>query len=213
MPIQQPAATIGQGQSMRHTLLVILLATPAYVHSAYGQSMLEHAAAAAGGSVGGVAGKKVSDGVTSILGKLDKQTRQAAGTGKTSSSPTTTGEPLFEVGPGVPKADQGFVPPPPPPARRASVAKPAPVRPAAPVTIAPPPVLAAPPAPPVTAEDLRALRVGTDRAEVLKLGPAASRITMFEDGHLVEVYRYSAHSSTVGVVKLTDGAVSSVQMP
>src|SRR5580658_7857229 len=62
---------------------------------AYGQSMIETAAAAAGGSVGGVAGKKVSDGLTSIFEKVDKSAAKAAKSGNSStkgaSSPTRKG--------------------------------------------------------------------------------------------------------------------------
>ncbi len=42
------------------------------------QSLTEFGAAAAGGTVGGAAGKKVSDGLTTILGKVDQQTKAAA---------------------------------------------------------------------------------------------------------------------------------------
>jgi hypothetical protein len=186
---------------MRHTLFVILL-----TGGVWGQSLVETAGAAAGGTAGGVAGKKVSDGLNSVLGKVDKQTKTAADPAKNGN------DTMFEVGPGVPKADQGSVPPPPPP--RARKAKPAPVAEVPQVVVQPAPVAPPPPPPPpVTAEELKTVAVGTDRAEVLKLGAPASRITMFDDdGHLVEIYRYNAHDMTVGVVRLTDGTVSSVQM-
>ena len=64
---------------MRHTIVVILLGSGIWGQAAFGQSMIENAAAAAGGSVGGVAGKKVSDSITSVFGKVDKQTKKAAG--------------------------------------------------------------------------------------------------------------------------------------
>jgi hypothetical protein len=47
---------------------------------------------------------------------------------------------------------------------------------------------------------------------VLKFGAPASRITMIDDGHLVEIYRYQARDTTFGVVRLSDGSVSSVQV-
>ena len=68
---------------------------------ASGQSLVEHAAAAAGGSVGGVAGKKVSDGLTSIFQKVDQQTAKAAKGSKGTAAASS--DPLLEVGPGVPK--------------------------------------------------------------------------------------------------------------
>ena len=49
------------------------------------------------------------------------------------------------------------------------------------------------------------------RADVLKLGQPSSRITMFDEGHLVEVYSYREKGERFGLVKLSDGAVSSVQ--
>jgi hypothetical protein len=51
-----------------------------------------------------------------------------------------------------------------------------------------------------------------NREDVLRLGPPASRITMFDDGHVVEVYRYQTGDNSLGVVRLTDGAVSSTQV-
>ena len=92
------------------------------------------------------------------------------------------------------------VPPPPPPVAQAAPAVLAPV-------YAPPP-----PPPPAKVEDLRTLASGTSREEVLKLGAPSSRITMFDDGHLVEIYRYQNRETTLGVVRLSDGSVSSVQV-
>ena len=49
---------------------------------------------------------------------------------------------------------------------------------------------ALPPPPVMSPEDFRTVSSGMTRADVLKFGAPASRITMFEDGHLVEVYSY-----------------------
>ena len=51
-----------------------------------------------------------------------------------------------------------------------------------------------------------------NREDVLKLGPPASRISMFDEGHLLEIYRYMTGDTTLGVVRLADRAVSGVQM-
>jgi hypothetical protein len=200
--------------------------------------MVETAAAAAGGSVGGVAGKKVSEGLTSIFEKVDKATAKAAKSGATkgnssagaagsahrasthaASSPTrqgggTTGAgadsnaPLLEVGPGVPRVDGSNVPPP-PLLRRASVRKVVPAQDLPPAAIAPPPP-PAPVAPQITADDLKHVTSGMQRTEVLKLGEPTSRISMVDEGHLLEIYRYQSSDTTLGVVRLTDGAVSNV---
>jgi hypothetical protein len=201
---------------MCKTLLVILLSSSPF-GVAYGQSMLETSAAAAGGSVGGVAGKKVSDGMTKIFEKMDKQAAKAAKTGETKKSAATVdpNTPLLDVGPGVPKAsskgvDTSNVPPPPPPVHRASVHKPVPP-PVVVVVEPPPPVVAPPPPPPdVTADDLKLVKSGMQRADVLKMGAPSSRITMFEEGHLLEIYRYQGKDSTLGILRLTDGAVSNI---
>jgi len=65
----------------------------------------------------------------------------------------------------------------------------------------------------MTADDLRKISVGMTREELLRLGSPASRITMDEDGHLIEVYDYSANGSRLGTVHLKDGTVSSTQFP
>lgn len=190
---------------MRQTLVFVLLGG-----CVWGQAMVEHAVAAAGGSAAGVAGKKVSDGITKILTKVDQQTRKAADTTRNARG--------LEVGPGTPKAPADSVPPP-PPARRAAVQKLSALPPPPPIParsrsteaapVPPPP----PPEPEATGDDLKNITAGMHRDDVLKLGAPASRITMFEDGHVVEIYRYMAKDTTLGVVRLTDGAVSSIQKP
>lgn len=192
---------------MRFTLLVVLLSA-----SLSAQSMLENAAAAAGGSVGGVAGKKVSDGLTRIFEKVDKQSQKAAKTGdnatkKVAPRPSDGSEPLLEVGPGVPKGDTSNVPPP-PPIRHAAVHKPAPPPPPVVVEVAPAP--APPPPPVVTADDLKTVKAGMHRDDLLRMGEPSARIMMVEEGHMLEIYRYQKQDTTLGTVRLTDGSVSNV---
>jgi hypothetical protein len=110
--------------------------------------------------------------------------------------------------------DQAIVPPPPPreheavhvAERSASERRPEPVE------AAPPPPSPAPP-PHVTEQELARLSVGMKRDQVLALGPPSSRVTMFADGHLVEVYSYVTGDATLGTVRLSDGTVSSVSLP
>lgn len=191
---------------MRPILLVILLAT-----TGYGQSLVENAAAAAGGSVGGVAGKKVGEGIANIFNKVDKTAAKAS---KTGAARPEADVPLMEVGPGVPKGAPSVPPPPPvhhkPAHRTARAAVPEPVPVPVPVVMAAPP----PPAPPeVTEGDLKKVGHGMNRTQLLELGPPAVRITMTDDdGHLLEIYRYMAKDNTIGVVRLVDGEVSSVQV-
>ena len=205
---------------MRLMMAVILLGA-----NVWAQGLVEHAAAAAGGSAGGVAGKKVSDGLSAIFNKVDKQTAKAAASTKGANAP------LVEVGPGVPsgapsdvpdrsshrasKRNVSLVPPPPAVLHRAALHKPEPEPVPAPIPapIAAPPPPPPPPPPDVTAADLKTIAAGAPRAAVLKLGPPSSRITMIDEGHLIEIFRYMSKDDTVGVVRLSDGAVTSVRMP
>ncbi len=213
---------------MRTACVVILLGG-----SLGAQSLVEYSGAAAGGTAGGVAGKKVSDGLTSIFNKLDKAAGRAAAADKPAAKDTNA--PLFDVGPGVPhshatapsappatmaaapaaasakaaRVEPGSVPPP-PPVRKFAVRRSAP---APRVEAEPMPEPIAPPPPPVaTAADLRTIVVGSRRSELAKLGLPAARITMYDDGHLIEVFRYMSNDTRIGVVRLSDGKVSSVQV-
>ena len=69
------------------------------------------------------------------------------------------------------------------------------------------------PVPPeVTAGDLEKVTEGMSREQLVKLGTPAGRITTDDDGHLIEIYQYSADGVSLGTVRLTDGIVSSVQI-
>jgi hypothetical protein len=181
----------------------------------FAQTMTEFGAVAAGSAVGGASGKSVSNGINAIFGKVDQQTARAAKETKREKE-----EPQVEalkVAPGAPVADPGGVPlPPAPPAKRSA---PAPVPVAQyvlPSEIArisswadvaptlPPPAVMSP-------EDLRSVSTGMTRADVLRFGAPSSKITMFEDGHVVEQYSYHQNGQKFGGLKLTDGVVSSVQ--
>ncbi len=116
------------------------------------------------------------------------------------------------------------VPPPPSlPGRPSIAAKPAPApapvlaataAPVRPAPIAPPPPVVIPP---VTLEDLQKIAPGMARRDVLRIGQPASRITMFEDGGLLEIYSYRTRDPQfgdrpLGTVRLSDGTVSGVQL-
>jgi tetratricopeptide (TPR) repeat protein len=65
----------------------------------------------------------------------------------------------------------------------------------------------------VSADDLQKVTVGMSREQLLKLGYPDGRVTMDDDeGHLIEIYQYSAHGAGVGTVRLKDGNVFSVQI-
>jgi|SRR5665213_9227 len=183
------------------------------------QAITDAAAVIAGSSVGAGAGKQVSEGISSVFHKVDATTTKAAKTDKVArverpaekrtQSAKESGRAVLQVGPGGVVKDHSLVPPPPP--KKVAVVPPPPqLPPPAVAVLAPIPVL--PPPPQVTPDDLSTLASGTPRAAVLKLGAPASRITMFDDGHLIEIYRYQTRDSAVGEVRLSDGSVSSVQV-
>jgi hypothetical protein len=196
-----------EDEPMRLAALVFGLAAA----TAWSQAMTEAAAAAAGSTVGSVAGKQVSKGVDRILTKAGSLLDSAA---KGKAQPAQ--QPVLQVSPGVPTKEEPFNVPPPPPLPGAPVVRR--------VSIAPPPVPAAPaqpesapaaqPAPPaaMSREALLAVAPGMSRQDLLRLGAPSSRISMYQDGRLVEVYRYMEHNTTIGVVRLSDGAVARVEV-
>jgi hypothetical protein len=182
---------------------------------AFAQNLTEFGAVAAGSAVGGASGKSVSEGINTIFGKVDQQTAKAAV--KETKREKEQQVEVLKVVPGTLVADPGGVPPPPPPAGRrrapaflpvarfvlpeevARISSWADVAP----TLPPPPVM--------SPEHLRSVSTGMTRADVLSLGAPSSKITTFEDGHLVELYSYHQNGQKFGGLKLTDGVVSNVQ--
>ena len=193
---------------------LMLLAGAVVAGAAFAQTMTESAAVAGGVTAGSAGGKKVSEGINAVFRKVEGTAKQAAQKQAVQQKPGTVG--TIQVGPGTLRPDS--VPPPPEPSVRARrpAAIPKPELPQAAAYVPPPVVTPAPPPPPLrqaSAEDLRTVRQGMSRDEVLKLGAPASRITMFDDGHLVEVYRYMARDVSLGAVRFSDGAVSGVILP
>lgn len=191
---------------MRNLALILLIST-----TAFSQNLTEFGAVTAGSTVGGASGKAVSNGIDAIFGRVDQQTAKAAAVPTKKEVPEP---PPAKVSQGVSLDESGGVPLPPSAHKRAV---------ATPVAhyIVPPeitrirslsdvaPVL--PPPPEMSPEELRNISTGATRGDVLRLGAPASKITMFDDGHLVELYSYSQHGQKFGTVRLTDGAVSSVE--
>lgn len=185
-----------------------LLLMPFVVSIAGAQTMTEMSGAVAGGAMGSAAGRKVSEGITAIFGKVDAKTNKAA-----KPEDPAKKEPLIDVGEATPKpqvSSSDSVPPPPPAAGARRAPKPAP-EPTMP-EILPPPPPPPPPPPQVTREELKNVASGMKREELLKLGTPASRITMDDDGHLMETYTYYVKDTAIGRVKLTDGNVTNVEV-
>ena len=166
-----------------------------------GQTMVEHALAAGGGSAAGVAGKTVSNGIDSIFRKVNQTTGAAAQTG--------TLAPARMPAAGVAPAGAGAVAAGKPSRPRAG--KPALEPEPSAATPDPSPAPAAP-APPTLAE-IAGIQTGESRQEVLaKLGKPSARITIPGGDGLVEIFQYAANGERLGSLRLTDGLVSSVRV-
>ena len=59
--------------------------------------------------------------------------------------------------------------------------------------------------------DLAQVEQGMARESLLALGTPSSKMTLFDDGHLVEVYQYRNQTLASGTVRLRDGEVVKVE--
>ena len=191
---------------MRNLALILVISS-----AAFSQNLTELGAVTAGSTVGGASGEAVSNGINAIFGKVDQQTTKAAVTPTRKNVPEP---PPFKVSQGIPSDDTGGVPLPPAPHKRAVASPVAQYTVPQEITrirsfsdVAP----TLPPPPEMTPEELRKISTGTTRGDVLRPGTPASKITMFDDGHLVELYSYRQNGQRFGTLRLTDGAVSSVE--
>ena len=179
--------------------------------AAFGQSMLESGAVMAGTAVGSAAGKKVSQGVSASLRKTGSILDAASKTNGKSAKASLTAPaiPMLQVGAGVPKPEVNNVPPPPPPKRRAASPQPARTRAVSVPVVMSAVVPEASPQHPVNV-DLSGVSRGMPRENLLALGTPSARITMYEDGHIEEIYQYRNQTLASGTVRLRDGAVSTI---
>ncbi|MGA3024486.1 MAG: hypothetical protein ABSF98_06940 [Bryobacteraceae bacterium] len=175
-----------------------------------GQALTDHAAAIAGASAGVAGGKVVSDALTKILQSASDTTGTAA---TQPPKPDTKPAKKAQTNPaGVPAmAAAPFSPAPsaptPPAWRRPG--EPRPVLPVVQPSFSR--YESREPARQVTSAQLRSVASGASRAEVIaSLGIPAARITMDDNGHLVEILEYTANGSRVGSVRCSDGRVESV---
>ncbi len=195
----------------------------------FGQSLIGHSAAMAGGSVAGtIAGKKVSDGIDSIMGRVVTQTGQAAKTGKLGGEMAVKPAMVLEKNYTAPKLPMPSDAQPVGDRTTERAAK----RTRRQATTAAPnqvaenfvpqrretayslshwkPVGQA--ADPVTVEMLAAVKPGASTEDLLALGVPASRIMMpGNDGTLMQRVKYKNAGRDVGIIYLADGKVVSVE--
>jgi hypothetical protein len=180
------------------------------------QSSLEYAAAAAGGSVGGVAGKGLSAAIDKVFRKVDEKGEQAlkiAGEPQAAKAPGKTGKAAVKVEKDLPAMA---------PAARGRRSRPAVALPAVALpAVAPSSDMAAfsraaaavPERPQVTRDQLASLQPGVSAQNTIAaLGRPSARISIPEEGRLLEIYQYSANGHVIGAVRLSGGVVSGVRI-
>jgi len=154
-------------------------------------------------SIGSAAGKRISDQMSNSL----RQGTRAFGGSAAKGKQGVAGGPAAKAAAVPPPAP---VPPPPPPPLQRLVTTTkkltAPAWMTGETPIGPPP----PPAAPVNV-DLALIAKGMERDSLLALGRPSSKMTLYEDGHLVEVYQYRNQTVASGTVRLRDGAVSAIE--
>jgi hypothetical protein len=217
---------------MRSLVFIALLGSFVASTSLVAQSLTEHAAAAAGATIGTAAGKPLGTTLGKIFGDVEK-TGSAAAKPRTASpiaakpapakpaAPEATTQakvaPHLPVGGGEGSVESSSgstaTRPSEAPARHAPRQKEASAPPevaiAAPiVAVVAPPVAKEP-----TVEDIGRIQVGATSSDLHEaLGAAESTVSIpGDDGHLLEIRQYWSKGVAVGTVRLDNGRVVSVK--
>lgn len=199
-------------------LLVCALMVPAAASLCAAQTMIEYAAAAATGAAGSAGGKIVSNSLDRVLdktGKLIEKTAQGPketpGQSKASgaaskSSASSVSAPSRTSSRGSARLRSGksrnaravpYVTTPPEAFLRAFEAE----------------LPSAPPQATASAEEFARITPGTSRQDLVnRIGAPSYRVRISGDGHVQEIYHYSANGASLGSVRVVDGAVSSVKI-
>lgn len=212
---------------MRSLATIAAVGTLALAGSGYAQSLAEHAAAAAGATIGTAAGKPMAKALSGIFNNVDNATATAATTGKKSAVTKTT--PISSTdksastnrGPGPGVFSPGFGSSAPADAATADYVAPVTARsrhraqPHAPAIAIPVelPVSAEPVKQP-SREDLAAVQIGTSRQDLFAvLGQPESHVTIpDDDGHMRESCQFWADGRHLGTVRLDNGQVVKVEL-
>jgi hypothetical protein len=181
------------------------------------QSLAEHAAAASGATIGTAAGRPLSNAITSIFGKTDASAKKAANTPVVNKSavkpeselavpiqlaPRNGGGELPSLGGGsAPTRHGGF-------SARQAAAQYASINPPGPLTTyVPEPIRKEP-----TPEEFAAIQVGASELDMVKaLGQPESKVTIPDDGHLVQICQYWSKGKQLGTFRLDNGQVVNVE--
>jgi hypothetical protein len=182
------------------------------------QSLSEHAAAAAGATIGTAAGKPLSNAITKIFGQVDSAAQNAAKNPSKPLTKTTTETPAVKIPAlGAPAAsgpaaagDSNYSQPSTGSRRRAPRSESAAYAPvvAQPFAIVP----VEPPVKQATAEELALIKIGTTEKELIAaLGLPTSRITIPDEGHMLETYQYRANGKPLATIRLDNGQVVTIE--
>jgi hypothetical protein len=211
---------------MRSLALTALLGSFIASTSLAGQSLAEHAAAAAGATIGTAAGKPLGTTLGKMFGDVDKSAATAT-TPKTAkpvvsksapvAPPETTEHSATLVAPsggggdvaaggaggGDNAVSSHHV------ARRRALPAEPPLVSAVPIA----PIVAEPVVKEPTIEEVASVKVGATASELrATLGAPESKVSIpGDDGHLLEICQYWAKGEPVGTVRLDNGRVVSVQ--
>ncbi|HTS49226.1 MAG TPA: hypothetical protein VMH05_14845 [Bryobacteraceae bacterium] len=194
---------------------------------AYAQSLSEHAAAAAGATIGTAAGKPISGALSGIFNQVDDTTATAAKTGNKAKAvvppaPRTAEDkeaqtnrgggpggfsPGFGLDGGAAATNEYVAP------RPKSVSR----RQTAPLRALPAPVVAAVVVEPVkepSLEEVASVKLGTTEKELFAaLGkPESQVIVPADDGHMRESCQYWAKGKQLGTIRLDNGQVVRVEV-
>ncbi len=172
------------------------------------QTLTEHAAAAAGATIGTAGGKQVSNAITKIFGQVDDTAKKAAGAKVEAAAPvkqtsaTPAAAPSFAAtGSSTPTRRKPRTPA---PDYESTASVNTPVLAA---RVAEEPTRKEP-----TAEELAGIKVGATKKDLLAaLGTPASRVTIPDEGHLLEICQYWAKGKPIGTVRLDNGQVVTVE--
>ena len=214
-----------EGNSMRSLASIAGVGVLLLAGSAYSQSFSEHAAAAAGATIGSAAGKPMSNALSGILGQVNDSAAAAASTGakaakatipsartsedKSAQTNRAGGPGSFSPGfAGGSSSSDGYV-------SEQSVAR----RRSTPLRAVPQPVGAAAPvaAEPIkepSLEEVASVKLGTTEKDVFTaLGQPESRVIVpDDDGHMRESLQYWASGKQLGTIRVDNGQVVKVEV-
>ncbi len=210
---------------MRLLALTVLLGGLVASTSVFGQSLTEHAAAAAGATIGTAAGKPLGTALGRVFGEVNNT--QAAVAPKTAkpaaAKPAPVAPPVAAEHPaaaapssgggGGDVAASGGGSAGTPPLHHTRRHKELPVE-APPVAATPiVPIVAEPVVKEPSAQEVAGIKVGATSSELREaLGAPESTVSIpGDDGHLLEIRQYWAKGEAVGTIRLDNGRVVSVQ--